>query len=119
MQGGRTIPGVGRIPAQQLADLRESLGAETERPGPANIAPARKRAKPRPRTPPAPPPAGPPVEEYDELEAEEVVALLGSLEPSDLGTLRRHEAENRARPGVLHAIDSILARAGSQDPVQG
>jgi UDP-glucose 4-epimerase len=121
VQGGRTIPGVGRIPAQQLADLQESLGAESERPGPANVAPARKRAKPRPRTPAPPPPAppGPPVEEYDELEAEEVVALLGSLEPRDLGTLRRHEAENRARPGVLHAIDSILARARSQDPVQG
>jgi UDP-glucose 4-epimerase len=58
----------------------------------------------------------PPVEHYDELEAEEVISLLGSLEREDLIALRDHERKARARPSVLHAIDSVLARAPAGGP---
>jgi UDP-glucose 4-epimerase len=63
----------------------------------------------------APPATGdasavPPVEHYDDLEAAEIVSLLGSLEASDLEALREHEVAARAREPVLSAIDAVLAR---------
>jgi UDP-glucose 4-epimerase len=57
-------------------------------------------------------PAGPPVEHYDDLAAEEVIALLGSLESDDLALLRDHERDHAGRERVLAAIDSVLARSG-------
>jgi UDP-glucose 4-epimerase len=48
---------------------------------------------------------------YDELRADEVVAILPSLEPQDLEELRRHEADHRSRTTVLAAIDRALERA--------
>jgi hypothetical protein len=51
-----------------------------------------------------------PVADYDDLEAEEVISLLGSLESTDLATLRDYEAEHAGRASVLGAIDSVLAR---------
>jgi UDP-glucose 4-epimerase len=51
-----------------------------------------------------------PVEHYDDLEAAEIVSLLGSLEASDLEALRVHEAAARAREPVLSAIEAVLAR---------
>jgi hypothetical protein len=39
--------------------------------------------------------------------------MLGSLDPEDLAVLREYEAEHRARPNVLSAIDSVLARSGA------
>ena len=57
-----------------------------------------------PVAPPAP--AAPPVEHYDDLAAEEVIALLGSLESDDLALLRAHERDHAARERVLAAIDS-------------
>ena len=71
--------------------------------------PARTPARPRP-----PVAARPPVEHYDDLAAEEVIALVGSLEAEDLSTLRDHERAHAARAGVLEAIDSVLARADSR-----
>jgi len=63
---------------------------------------------------PAPPATGeapaPPVEHYDDLEAAEIVSLLGSLEASDLEALREYEAAAGGREPVLNAIDSVLAR---------
>ena len=61
----------------------------------------------------APPPAAPAIElpDYDDLEAEEIIALLGSMERLELEALRELESDARARPSVLHAIDSVLARA--------
>ncbi len=53
-----------------------------------------------------------PVEHYDDLAAEEVIALLGSLEAHDLGLLRDHERRHAGRERVLAAIDSVLARSG-------
>jgi len=56
-------------------------------------------------------PAGGPVERYEDLGAEEILSLLGSLEPADLAALREHEAAHSARAPVLRAIDSLLARS--------
>ncbi len=54
--------------------------------------------------------AEPPVEHYDDLDAEEIISLLGSLEASDLEALRDYESENRAREGVVGAIEAVLSR---------
>jgi hypothetical protein len=53
------------------------------------------------------------VQHYDDLESEEIIALLGSLEEHDLGALRDYERERRGRESVLGAIDSVLARRES------
>jgi UDP-glucose 4-epimerase len=55
-------------------------------------------------------PATSPVEHYDDLAAEEVIALLASLERDDLQTLRDYERRHANRVRVLSAIDSVLAR---------
>jgi UDP-glucose 4-epimerase len=76
-----------------------------------NVAPGGRRAaapKPsKPRRPAAAPP------EYDELEAEEVIALMRTFDAQDLEALRRYEAGRAGREPVLRAIDSLLARARS------
>jgi UDP-glucose 4-epimerase len=77
-------------------DRREDLAA------PAPRKPRAKPARPRPAPPPAP--------EYADLEAEEIIALLGDLAPQDLRRLRDHEAAHAGRRSVLAAIDSLLAR---------
>ncbi len=56
------------------------------------------------------PPARSPVDHYDDLAAEEVIALLGSLDRNGLQTLRDYERRNANRSRVLSAIDSALAR---------
>jgi UDP-glucose 4-epimerase len=55
-------------------------------------------------------PARSPVEHYDDLAAEEVIALLASLEREDLQTLRDYERRHANRARVLSAIESVLAR---------
>ncbi|HYN90627.1 MAG TPA: NAD-dependent epimerase/dehydratase family protein [Thermoleophilaceae bacterium] len=55
-----------------------------------------------------------PVEHYDDLAAEEVIALLASLEHEDLQTLREYERMHANRARVLSAIESVLARGGSR-----
>jgi UDP-glucose 4-epimerase len=47
---------------------------------------------------------------YDDLRADELIALLPSLEPAALTALREHEAANRARRTVLSSIDANLVR---------
>ena len=56
--------------------------------------------------------AAPAIDHYDDLTADEIVPLLGSLEPAQLATLREHERQSRGRRTVLAAIDSALARSG-------
>jgi hypothetical protein len=51
-----------------------------------------------------------PVAHYDDLAAEEVIALLASLERDDLQTLRDYERRHANRVSVLSAIDSVLVR---------
>jgi UDP-glucose 4-epimerase len=57
--------------------------------------------------------AGSPVDHYDDLAAEDVIALLGSLVRADLQMLREYERQNANRSRVLSAIDSALARGGT------
>jgi len=52
----------------------------------------------------------PPVDHYDDLGAEEVISLLGSLDGEDLVALREHERRYLGRDAVLGAIDAVLAR---------
>jgi hypothetical protein len=51
-----------------------------------------------------------PLEHYDDLEADEIVSLLDSLEDGDLQALRDYERGAHARPRVLAAIDAVVAR---------
>jgi UDP-glucose 4-epimerase len=111
-------PGLSR---DQLQELRRMLDASTEvvEEDAPPAKPEAERAPPPPPEPPRapepppppPPPPGPPVDYYDDLEAEEIVSLLGSLEPDDLNTLLDYERRNRRRESVTGAIESVLARA--------
>jgi UDP-glucose 4-epimerase len=118
----------GALSREQLLELRRMLDAFAETAGigqeddgrraapapPPEPPAARPETAPRPRErpkPPPPAPSEPAVEHYDELEAEEVISLLGSLDADDLATLKRYEREHRARESVIGAIDSVLARA--------
>jgi UDP-glucose 4-epimerase len=56
------------------------------------------------------PVAASPVEHYDDLAAEEVIAMLASLERDDLQTLRDYERRHANRARVLSALESVLAR---------
>jgi UDP-glucose 4-epimerase len=76
----------------------------------AQEAERRVREAERARIEPAPRAAGSPVEHYDDLAAEEVIALLASLEREDLQMLRDYERQHANRARVLSAIDSVLAR---------
>ena len=58
-----------------------------------------------------PPAAAIELPDYNDLESEEIIALLGSMERIELEALRELESGSRARQSVLHAIDSVLARA--------
>jgi UDP-glucose 4-epimerase len=112
---GAAGPG-GRPSRQQLAELAKlvaTLQAEEGEGAPANVAPARAREKVAKRRAPARRKPPPPPIDFADLEAEEVIALLGSLEADDLRALRGHEAAGAARPSVLGAIDSLLARQGA------
>jgi hypothetical protein len=74
-----------------------------EPPPPEPAEPAEPAAPP-PRTADRPPPAA----EYDELEEDEVIGMLGALEREDLEALRRYEQTARARPRVIRSIDAVL-----------
>jgi UDP-glucose 4-epimerase len=79
-----------------------------------NVVPGgRRAARPRRAKPRRPPAAGVGGPDYDELEAEEVIALMRTFEAPDLEALRRYEAGRAGREPVLRAIDSLLARARS------
>lgn len=60
---------------------------------------------------PEPPRRGP--ERYDDLEADEVIALIGSLEPAALDALLLHERAHRGRERVVIALETVLARSES------
>jgi UDP-glucose 4-epimerase len=110
----------------QLLELERLLSAYAETAGlDSRAAPeAAPERPPEPEPAPAPPeepkpepvPPRSPVDHYDDLAAEEVISLLGSLERADLATLREYERAHRARESVLGAIDSVLARR--QEPAE-
>jgi UDP-glucose 4-epimerase len=102
---------------REIAELQRLLAAFSETAGAAKEAVAetpepvpepRPEPPPEPRPEPTPPRA--PVEHYDDLEAEEVISLLGSLEREDLLALRDYEREHLGRGSVVGAIESVLAR---------
>ena len=51
-----------------------------------------------------------PVEHYDDLEPDEIVGLVDSLEDGDLGSLLEYERAHLERPRVISAIEGVLAR---------
>ena len=51
-----------------------------------------------------------PVDHYDDLEPQEIISLLGSLERDDLLALHRHELASHRRENVLKAIGAALER---------
>jgi UDP-glucose 4-epimerase len=120
--GGSSLP----LPREQLFELRRLLDSFADTvgfnvPGPPFERPEpepepRPEPRPEPPTEPRPEPTAPrsPVERYDDLEAEEVISLLGSLEADDLVALRDYERGHRGRDSVLGAIDSVLVRAAPQ-----
>jgi UDP-glucose 4-epimerase len=73
-----------------------------------------REAAARPKPSSRPKPSARPVEHYDDLAAEEVIALLASLEHEDLQMLREYERDHANRTRVLSAIESVLARGGSR-----
>jgi UDP-glucose 4-epimerase len=94
-----------RMSPAEIAELQKLLEgiAAMQKPAPAPEAAEAAEPKPEPL-----PDLG--LDDYDELEAEEIIAHLGSMERRELEALRELESASRARPGVLHAIDSVLAR---------
>jgi UDP-glucose 4-epimerase len=102
----------------QLSELQKFLSAYA---GAAPAGPEPRKREPEPEPEPiavAEPEPEPepevattaPVDEYDDLEAEEVISLLGSLEGHDLVALRAYEEAGQGREPVLRAIDGVLAR---------
>jgi UDP-glucose 4-epimerase len=105
-----------RLNPKEIAELQQLLEglASMQTVKEESRADEEETAPARPKPPPEPPAAAepePPIDDYDELEAEEVIAILGSMERIELEALRELEAQARARESVLHAIDSVLARA--------
>jgi hypothetical protein len=66
-------------------------------PAPANLAPGERR----------PAQEAPDSSAFDDLGADELIALLPSLEPAALAELAAHEREHAARPDVMRAIASL------------
>jgi UDP-glucose 4-epimerase len=56
-----------------------------------------------------------PVEHYDDLEADEIVTLLDSLEDADLAALLEYEQAGRRRARVVSAIEGARARRGARE----
>jgi UDP-glucose 4-epimerase len=55
-----------------------------------------------------------PVEHYDDLEADEIVGLIDSLEGDDLDALLEYERANLARSRVISAIEGVVTRRRSE-----
>ena len=130
----RSHPGLSSHELTDLRRLHDSYGERVGAPeagSPADQADVLARAArgedPEPRSEPSAAetePAGSPddggnsrqrgpVERYDDLDPEDVVSLIHSLESSDLLALRDHERSELARPRVLAAIDGELAQRES------
>ena len=103
-------PGIDRAAeAERRAEAAEDAAREASK----RAARAEKRAEKRARGRggrSGPQPSRRPVEHYDDLAAEEVIALLASLEHEDLQMLREYERDHANRTRVLSAIESVLAR---------
>jgi UDP-glucose 4-epimerase len=103
-----------REAAERAARVEKAADARAARAEVAAEQRARHAAEERARQEARRVPAGQPVDHYDDLAAEEVIALLASLEHDDLQTLRAYERDHANRTRVLSAIDSVMARRGSR-----
>jgi len=101
--GGAPMPSL-----QQLNELQKFLAAYA---GFEQSAPVRDpEPEPAPAPEPEPPVLRSPVDDYDDLEPEEIISLLGSLDRDSLTALRDYEQAGRNRQPVVRAIESVLAR---------
>jgi UDP-glucose 4-epimerase len=104
-----------RAAAERAARAEEAAREAAERPAPEPVPEPRPAPPTEPRPEPRPPAQpGIPVEHYDDLAAEEVIAVLASLERDDLQALRDYERRHANRVRVITAIESVLARGGSR-----
>jgi UDP-glucose 4-epimerase len=102
---------------QSTAVIRAASGpapaAEQPETPPSAIRPRARRPKPSPKRAAARAAQNggeAPVDHYDDLEADEIVTLLESLEAADLDALLEYERANRSRPRVVSAIEGVRAR---------
>ena len=109
VKGARQRDQAVALSPKDLRELQRMLGEAHDRPEPAPKAAPEPKPKPKAPPPPPPPPRAP-VDHYDDLQAEEIVTMLASLEVNDLEALRDYERSHASRDGVLGAIDSVLAR---------
>jgi UDP-glucose 4-epimerase len=117
----------GRLSREELVELQRLLAGYSERVGTAAGSTRMEQAEDALRAAtedPAPagdggdpavnaaPEAGevPPLDHYDDLDPDEVVSLLESLETDDLVSLRDYERAALRRPRIITAIDGVLAR---------
>jgi UDP-glucose 4-epimerase len=105
------------------AERRVEAAAERPEPQPEAAPEAQAAARPEPRqaagrepqpAQPDPRPLTATLDHYDDLPAEEIIALLASLEPADLKLLLDHERRHAGRERVTQAIESQLARRGTR-----
>jgi hypothetical protein len=82
---------------EEFLRRRPSVRPTARRPAPANLAPGERR----------PAQEAPDSSTFDDLGADELIALLPSLEPAALAELAAHEREHAARPDVMRAIASL------------
>jgi UDP-glucose 4-epimerase len=99
--------------AEEAAREAVARARRAEKAAEARAARAEEAAATRAREEAERRPPQPAVDHYDDLAAEEVIALLASLEHEDLRTLRDYERDHANRTRVLSAIESVLARRGS------
>jgi UDP-glucose 4-epimerase len=103
--------------AEAAAERPEPRPEAQPEPEPSPEAQPEPEPSPPPEPRPAPQPAArttaAPLDHYDDLAAEEVIALVSSLEPADLRLLHDYERRHAKRQSVIGAIESALARGGT------
>jgi UDP-glucose 4-epimerase len=102
---------------EAAAERAEEAAAERPAPAPEPAPEPRPAPPEEPRPEPQPPARPAPAlstEHYDDLEADEVIGLLASLERADLELLREHERRHANRPTVVEAIEALLAGSPSR-----
>ncbi|HEX8742457.1 MAG TPA: hypothetical protein VF712_04920, partial [Thermoleophilaceae bacterium] len=93
-------------PSQQAQTMAHAARSIEPDDGPAETANGGPQEAPEPE----PAHGAAPIEHYDDLEPDEIMSLLDSLETGDLVALRDHERGRQGRPRVLAAIDGVLVR---------
>ncbi|HEY6777436.1 MAG TPA: hypothetical protein VI122_13095, partial [Thermoleophilaceae bacterium] len=88
------------VAAEEAAREAADRAGRAEEAAEARVREATEASKPTAQAP----------EHYDDLAAEEVIALLPSLSPADLQMLLDYERRHAKRAGVIQAIESVLAR---------